>query len=106
MPDTMRRALGLALQILEDMPPEYRPESDIEDMRHLLDGQSSGRDGYITAKAVATALAYRAAHAVARPINWESDIAEVAVNNRIREFASLFKATAGLDYTVLGLTFG
>jgi hypothetical protein len=46
----LRRALGLAVQILEDMPEWLRPHSNMEAMRSLLAGNSTGRDGFIWLK--------------------------------------------------------
>jgi hypothetical protein len=62
IPENIRRALGLAYQILLDLPEQLRPESDAADMQQLLEGKSTGdtgRDGLIIASGVATALAWR-----------------------------------------------
>jgi hypothetical protein len=63
--------LGLAIQILEDLPNEFRPLSDIEDMRAVLDvmeerSSSCDREGCII-DAVATVLAWRTLDAISRP---------------------------------------
>ena len=49
----VRRVLGLAIQILEDAPGNLRPLSNIDDMRDLLKGETTGRDGLIVTHAVA-----------------------------------------------------
>jgi hypothetical protein len=93
MDDDLRRVCGLALQILEDLPDKLRPESNIEDMREIVAGNSSGRDDYIVQEAVALALAWRTRDAIARPLNPEDPDAFAArYNDRRAEFGSLFAA--------------
>jgi hypothetical protein len=64
MDESMLRALGIAIQILGEMPDHLRPESDISEMREIMAGKSTGRDFFIVTQAVATALAYRAMNAM------------------------------------------
>jgi hypothetical protein len=62
LPENMRRALGIAYQVLQELPVQLRPESDIEDMQQILEGKGTGdtgRDGLLICTAVATALAWR-----------------------------------------------
>jgi hypothetical protein len=72
--DNIRRALGLAEQILQELPTRRRPDSNIQDMRGLLDGRSSGRDDYIICEAIATALAWRKQDVIANPPNFEAQV--------------------------------
>jgi hypothetical protein len=85
--NNLRRALGLAVQILEDMPGWLRPESNMDDMRDLLVGKSSGRDGLIISEAIAIALAYRTFEIVeAGPRDGD------VFGKRLDEFTALFAA--------------
>lgn len=88
--ETMRRALGLAVQILEEMPEELRPVSNIADMRRMMNGESTGRDGPIQMEAIATALAFRTrtAHDAGAFINGEGGF--IGLQNRMNEFRDLF----------------
>ena len=54
-----RRMLGLAMQILEDLPEWLQPASNMADMRTILAGGNTGRDELIISEAVNTALAWR-----------------------------------------------
>jgi hypothetical protein len=54
-----RRTLGLAVQVLEDLPDWLQPASNMRDMRSLLDGKSTTRDEVILAEAAAVALIHR-----------------------------------------------
>jgi hypothetical protein len=92
--EDMRRALGLAVQILEELPDELLPYSNIEDMKGLLAGQSSGRDGWIVTEAVATALAYLTHRSITIPPMSDGNDRELSVqrmNTRVHEFAALFE---------------
>ena len=91
----MRRALGLAVQILEDMPEWLRPESNMEDVRGLLAGQSSGRDGLIVTEAAAIALVHRTL-AIVESKPYDASNAEVHIR-RIDEFKALFALAARID---------
>ena len=95
--DDARFALGLALKILDELPENIRPISSMADMRSLLDGQSSGRDGLIVAQAVALALAHLTQQTIAdTPIlTYSPDDSEPWLrlcNERLNEFAMLFGA--------------
>lgn len=91
----MRRALGLAVQALEDMPNWLRPESNMDDMRGLLDGKSSGRDGIILAQAVAIALCHRTLAIIETP---PSTAANSEVHSRrFEEFRDLFAIAKRID---------
>jgi len=105
--EDIARALGLTLQILEELPEEWRPESNREDMRGLLGGQSSGRDGMIITEAVAMALAYRTQRMIANPVYIKSDDKDEQerwikiINNRVQEVAELFGLVGRIDtYTL------
>ena len=81
-----RRMLGLAMQILEDLPEWLQPASNMADMRTILAGGYTGRDELIISEAVATALAWRTQQATAHPIVDN----EPGFNNRLHEWESLF----------------
>ena len=93
--EDVRRALGLAMQILEDRPDELRPHSNISDMKQLLSGQSSGRDGIIITEALATALAFLTLRAITDPANPHLRID--VFNARLHEFEALFKLVGRVD---------
>jgi hypothetical protein len=105
--ETLRRALGLAAQILDELPKHLRPRSDIEDMRRILDGRSTGRDGYIIARAIATALAFRAIANNARPLDFDAnpDRAMARFADRVRDFRALFEAAKRCDATAVATCF-
>jgi hypothetical protein len=69
MNEELRNALATAVQILKDLPEEFQPKSNIEDMEEILAGRSSGRDGYIMMEAVAIALAWHTHRAIQHPLN-------------------------------------
>jgi hypothetical protein len=87
----MRRAVGLAVQILEDVPEWLRPESNMSDMRDLLAGETTGRDGPILVEAVAVALAHRTIEIVS------GSKSPAAFSNRIDEFTALFRLVRRAD---------
>jgi hypothetical protein len=99
--ETLRKALFLAVPILEKMPDTYRPDSNIEDMREILAGRSTGRDGLIIMQALAMALAYRTSTACNEPMKFadgDDFISEApALNRRLHEFSDLFAAVAKAD---------
>jgi hypothetical protein len=97
--ETLWRALGLAVQILEELADDLRPEDDIADMRRMLNGESTGRDEWVVTQAVATALAFRAISASRLPV------ASANLNNRIQEFRALFEAAARCNAWALGASF-
>jgi hypothetical protein len=97
IPENIRRALGLAVAILEDMPERLQPRSNMEDMRELLAGGSTGRDGLIAAQAIATALAFRTWNAMTTKHDYESEAAWVGVDNLRKEFRGLFVVAAMVD---------
>jgi hypothetical protein len=102
----LRKALGLALQILEDLPGQLRPENNIKDMHEILAGRSSGRDDIIVQEAVATALAWRTHDAVLHPLNPDDKEAFASgFNNRAAEFADLFTAVSILGPNSVGMLF-
>ena len=87
--DNVRRALGLAVQILQDMPEWLQPGSNMDDMRDLLAGQSSGRDGLIIAEALAITLCWRTIELVEAP---PTGAAQGEVHaRRIKELMDLFE---------------
>lgn len=92
----LRRALGLAVQLLADLPEWLRPESDMDDMRMLLAGGSTGRDGYIIAQALATALVYRTR------TGWPCP--EAAYGTRMAELTALLAATRHVDPQLLAIS--
>ncbi len=100
------RALGLAVQVLEELPDKLRPGSNIADMRRLLAGNSTGRDPLIVTQAVAAALAFRSLHLAGVAPDWrDADAACAGFNNRVNELASLFKLAATCDAYLLALYF-
>ncbi|MHC2839808.1 hypothetical protein [Bradyrhizobium diazoefficiens] len=83
VPEDIRSALGLAEQILQELPDELRPN-----MRALLTGEASVHDGLIIAEAIATALA------ITNPPYRDGDDRDLradAYNARMSEFATLFE---------------
>jgi hypothetical protein len=91
LPDDVRRALGLALQVLEEQPKWLQPKSNMSDMRKLLNGQDTGRDGLILTEAIAVALAMRTLHILAHPAGQDG------LSNRLDEFRSLFTVVQQCD---------
>jgi hypothetical protein len=100
--DDIRRCLGLAVQILDDLPRWLRPASNMNDMRAILNGEDSGRDGQIIVQAVATALAWRSQQAITDVIGAGLSAtapedrqrvytAFARLDNRMQEFSALFK---------------
>jgi hypothetical protein len=109
MVETARRALGLAIQIIEEMPEQHRESSNMDDMRHILTGGSTGRDDYLIVQALTLALAWRAS-TVPPSKNFadmkETESALVGFKNRWREFEDLFSALAQANPNMVGLLFG
>jgi hypothetical protein len=93
--EAVRQALFAAIPILEKLPDAYRPRSNIENMREVLAGRSSGRDGYIITEALATALAYRTSIIVDEPV--EPPVCAEAFTHRLHEFCDLFTVVARID---------
>ena len=90
-----RRAIGLAVQILEDMPEWLQPHSNMLDMRKLLDGETTGRDGSILIQSIATAIAYRTQQIIAGNPTTPDNHAVYA--NRMHEFTALFEIVQRID---------
>jgi hypothetical protein len=111
--ETLLRALGLAVQILEELPDHLRPESNIADIQRILSGESSGGDGFIIAQAIATAIAFRALGANGSPLDFsDPERATARLNDRMQEFRSrmqefstLFEAAARCDAWTLAIHF-
>jgi hypothetical protein len=108
MDETVLRALGLAIQIIEEMPEQHRQNSNMDDMRDILGGGSTGRDGYLIVQALTLALAWRAS--TVPPSKTFADMEEaesalVGLKNRWREFKDLFAALANADPNTAGLLF-
>lgn len=93
--NNVRRALGLAVQVLEDLPEWLRPESNMDDMRDLLAGKSSGRDGVIVTEAIAIALAWRTRE-VTESKPHDASNADVHIR-RIDEFMGMFALAQHID---------
>jgi hypothetical protein len=108
MDETVLRALGLAIQIIEEMPEQHRQSSDMHDMRLILEGGSTARDDYLIVQALTLALAWRAS-TVPPSKNFadmeEADSAVVGVKNRWREFEELFAALAKANPNTVGFLF-
>lgn len=83
------RILSLALRILEQYPEWLRPESDMRDMRRILAGKDSGRDGLIIAEAAATVLVIYAAHPL-EGVNKDEWIAR-DFNTRMHDLSAAFE---------------
>ena len=96
--EATRSAVGLAITILEDLPEDYRPVSNIEHMRGILNGETSGRDEYVLIEALSTVLAFRAATAMSATVCPDSSEARAAsvvgMSNRMNEFTALFESLA------------
>jgi hypothetical protein len=99
----IRRALGLAVQILEDMPEWLQPLSNMDDMRDLLARESTSRDGAILTEAAATALAWRTLEIVEAP-PLEAANAEVHIR-RVEEFKALFALVKRIDASHFALRY-
>jgi hypothetical protein len=97
LPADVRRALGLTLQIFEELPEMRRPESNMDDIRDLLGGQSSGRDRVIINEAIAMALAYQTRRMIdnAQQPLWADDASDRELRSKVynaqmSEFTDLF----------------
>jgi len=91
MKEIVRKALGLALQVLDDMPADIRPASDIAGIREIIAGRSAGsdeRDTFLVAQGVAVALAWQTHRAMSEPICLEhTEASTVKFNSRANDFA-------------------
>jgi hypothetical protein len=106
MGESQLRALAIAVQVLEELPDELRPDSNIDDMREMLAGKSTGRDWLILTQAVATALAFRAMNAMRVRRDFSNpDHAVAGLNNRMQEFSALFELAMQCNAPLLGLYF-
>jgi hypothetical protein len=106
MGESQFRALSIAVQILEELPDELRPDSNIDDMREMLAGKPTSRDGLILTQAVATALAFRAVNAMSVRRDYSNpEHALSSLNNRNQEFSALFELARHCDAPLLGLYF-
>jgi len=104
----LRRALGLAIQLLEELPDDLRPRSNIVDMKVLLAGQSTGRDGLIQTEAVATALAHLSQRALGVSPYLDHnrvDNAIAGLNNRMHDFRAIFDLAKRCDAGTLAIKF-
>ena len=104
--DDLQRALGIAVQVLEDLPERLRPESNIEDMKALIAGETTDRAGLLLVQAVATALAFRVQSALDNPQQWNrentiEDTEPVGFNNRVQEFTALLELAKSSDARML-----
>jgi hypothetical protein len=104
--EDLRRQLGLAIQILEELPDKFRPDSNIADMREILAGQWDGPDARVTVllvQAVATALAFRTLTVLNTPTRRDSrnELYMGGLENRIAEFQTLFELVKLADAGVL-----
>lgn len=104
----LRRALGLTIQILEELPNDLRPRSNIEHMKALLAGQSTDRDGAIQTEAVATALAHLSQRALGVSPYLDRgrlDNAVAGLNNRGHDFRAIFDLAKRCDAGALAIMF-
>jgi hypothetical protein len=104
--EDLRRQLGLAIQILEELPDKFRPASNIADMREILAGEWDGPDVRVTVllvQAVATALAFRTLTVLNTPTRRDSRKEPYigGLENRIAEFQTLFELVKLADAGVL-----
>jgi hypothetical protein len=102
----LRRALGLAIQILEELPDDLRPRSNLDDMKAMLGGRSTGRDGLIQTEAVATALAHLSQRALGVSPYLDRDRVDNAIaglNNRMHDFRAIFDLAKRCDAGTLAL---
>jgi hypothetical protein len=105
MDENLRRALGLAVQILDEMPTEFRPANNIKEMRGILAGRSSGRDDILLTQAVATALAFRAVSAMRAKRDLSRPSGLSGLDYRLKEFGDLFEMAARCSPSMLGMYF-
>jgi hypothetical protein len=61
------RMLGLAVQILEEMPEWLRPKINTKDIHAILAGEDTGRNGLIMTEVVANALVFRTQQVIDQP---------------------------------------
>jgi hypothetical protein len=103
--EDLRRQLGLAIQILEELPDKFRPASNIADMREILAGEWDGPDVRVTVllvQAVATALAFRTLTVLNATRHDSRDEPYMGgLENRIAEFQTLFELVKLADAGVL-----
>jgi hypothetical protein len=93
----VKSALGIAIAVLEELSDPLRPNSNIDDMKTILNVRTTGsvgRDNLIVAHAVAAGLAMRAIHAIDHPIDLSKDMAGTVLTSRVSDFMSLFAAAA------------
>jgi hypothetical protein len=111
--ETLLCALGLAAQILEELPEHLRPQSNIADLRRILSRESTGHDEFIIAQTIATALAFRALNSNRLPLDLsDPERATTRLNDqmheyrkRVQEFRMLFEAAARCDAKTLAMHF-
>jgi hypothetical protein len=65
--EDINRMLGLAVQILEEMPEGLRPKINTKDIQAILAGDDTGRNGLIITEAAAAALVFRTQYAIDHP---------------------------------------
>ncbi len=99
--EDVHRMLGLTVQILEDLPEWLQRRSNMDDMRAILAGDNTGRDGLIITQAVATALAYRTQHAMAHALAAN----EAGINNRLQELRSRFQLVQCCDAWLFAISY-
>jgi hypothetical protein len=63
----IHRMLGLAVQILEEMPEGLRPKINTKDIHAILAGEDTGRNGLIMTEAIANALVFRTQQVIDQP---------------------------------------
>jgi hypothetical protein len=61
------RMLGLAVQILEEMPEGLRPKINTKDIHAIMAREDTDRNGLIRTEAVANALAFRTQQVIDHP---------------------------------------
>ena len=96
--ETIRRVLGLAIQILEDAPENLRPESNMDDMRRLLEDleHDTGRNSTIIAQAAVIVLAFMSKRALSKSPWFDERRGSPAAKwtgftNSVDEFYALFE---------------
>jgi len=107
---TLQRILGLAVQILEDLPDNHQPKSDMADMRRIMAGEDTGRDGMIQHEAVAVVLAWMTKRALAKDFFWDeskgsTEAKMVGFQNQLREFTELFQLIERCSPEMLALAY-
>jgi hypothetical protein len=103
--ESARQALGISIQILEELPELHRPDSNIEHMRQMLrPHQLSDRDEIILQEAIATALVFRIKSALSAPPPKDQEARFAGRSKRAEDMGALLRVAAFLGKEDMGLS--